>query len=102
MGLYKLTKDTVSTIRVDAKGIQEALEDGYVFDGEVVEKDGGYEVTNPAPAILGEIKAKREKRPRAATIIAEGAEPTEPTEGDPGTGEGAEPDGAAEGEEGDK
>lgn len=46
MALYKLTKGTVSVIRMNLADVRKAEADGYKLDGEVNE---AYEVTNPYP-----------------------------------------------------
>lgn len=49
MSLYKLTRGTVSVIRSDKAGVQEAIARGYAMDGEVIEDDGAYRIVNPSP-----------------------------------------------------
>jgi hypothetical protein len=44
MNLYKLTKGSVSVIRRDQAGIDEAKAQGFILDGEVVEVNRGYEI----------------------------------------------------------
>jgi hypothetical protein len=43
MKLFKLTKGSVSVIRRDQAGIDEAKAQGFTLDGEVIEVNGGYE-----------------------------------------------------------
>jgi len=59
--LYKLTKGTVSVIRVNREGVRQAEADGYKLDGEVNE---AYEVINPYPRFDEPEPAKAEEPKR--------------------------------------
>jgi hypothetical protein len=66
--LYKLTKGTVSVIRKDRAGVEEAKANGYALDGECDEQ---YNVIDARPEFLDEtirnaVKAEMPKRGRPA------------------------------------
>ena len=72
MALYKLTKGTVSVIRVNHADVKQAEADGYKLDGEVNE---AYEVVNPYPRFDDIEPAKADepkKRGRPAKVESDG------------------------------
>lgn len=72
--LYKLTKGTVSVIRKDRAGVQEAIATGYSLDGECNE---AYEIVNPSPIFEDHEPAVREpsepkRRGRPSKVESDG------------------------------